>query len=151
MVTLAAPAGADTVAGTVTAGLLLDRAIVSAAEGAADKVTMQLELPPGEMVPGLHVIPVTLIGAPCPAETFPPVAVTGIPAAAGDAPIGFVTATEALVKLAVVVTEATATTPFEMVLAFMPAARHIYVPLPGLQITDLPAAVAAGPAVTVIP
>lgn len=41
----------------------------------------------------------------------------------------------------------TATTPLPMVLAFMPVARQLTTPAPELQLSVLPAAVSAGPAV----
>jgi hypothetical protein len=150
-VVVVAPTATDTVAGTVTAVLLLERAIVVAPDAAADKVTVQLELAPDEIVVGLHVSAEIVGGAASTADITPPVPVTDTLVPATDDPMGYDTAMEALVRLEVVVKEATATIPLDMVLAFVPDTRHMYVPLLPLQLIDLPAAVAAGPAVTVMP
>ena len=47
-----------------------------------------------------------------------------------------------------IVAESTATTPVLIVAEFRPEAMHVTVPLPGLQLMPLPAAVRAGPAAT---
>ena len=47
-----------------------------------------------------------------------------------------------------IVAESTATTPVLIVAEFRPEATHVTVPLPGLQLMPLPAAVRAGPAAT---
>ena len=77
-------------------------------------------------------------------------AVTAEAVPAADEPKGLAIPIEAVVKAEVVVKEATATTPFEITLLLAPETRHIYVPLLPLQLIDFPAAVAAGPAFTVM-
>jgi hypothetical protein len=122
-----------------------------APEAAADKVRVQLELAPDEMVAGLHVSAEIVGGAATVADMTPPVPETDTLVPAADDPMAFDTAMEALVRPEVVGKEATASIPLDMVLAFVPDTRHMYVPLLPLQLIDLPAAVAAGPAVTVMP
>jgi hypothetical protein len=124
-VALVAPTVTETVAGTITAELLLERLIVAAAEVAAENVTVQLEVPPDEMVAGLHATAEIVTGATGAADTTPPLPVADTPVPAADDPIVFVMLTEALVKAEVVVKEATANTPLEIVFAFVPDAIHI--------------------------
>ena len=56
-VPLTPPTATDMLPGTVTAALLLESAIVIGPEVAEDKLTVQLEVPPEEIVVGLHVNP----------------------------------------------------------------------------------------------
>jgi hypothetical protein len=124
-VAVAAPAATDTLLGTTTAELLLARATVAAPEPAADIVTVQLELPPDEIVVGLQLSMESVGIATGLAETTPPVAVTESLVPAVDDPIALVTPTEALVNAEVVVKETTATTPLGIIFAFVPDARHV--------------------------
>ena len=52
----------------------------------------------------------------------------------------------ALTLVEVSVTATTATTPLPIALLFIPLARQVTDPLLGLQVSDLPAALRAGPA-----
>ena len=82
------------------------------------------------------ILPETWMGAAAGVAPSVPVSATGTDAAELAGPI---------VKTAV------ATTPELMVLAFMPVTRQVFDPATALQLTDFPAAVAAGPAEIVTP
>jgi hypothetical protein len=55
---------------------------------------------------------------------------------------------EVVVAPAAIVRFTTATVPLEMVAALMPQPQQVYTPEPGTQLNDLPALVAAAPAIT---
>jgi len=80
----------------------------------------------------------------------PPVVETDIALPAADAAVLLPTAIEVELTPDAIVTFTDATTPFAMVLAFIPDARHVYVPDPPMQVIVLPALVSAAPAVAEI-
>ncbi len=65
-----------------------------------------------------------------------------------DAPIGRSIEIVVLAAEEDMVTLTTATTPSEIEVEFIPLTKHLYEPLPPLQLTDFPAAVAADPVET---
>ena len=83
-----------------------------------------------------------------PPVTVPPVPFRGIPDPAGEAATVLVTPIEVVGTPATTVKLTTATTPFEMIPAFRPDARQVYVPALDAQDKVLLAAVAAAPALT---
>ncbi|MBV6466434.1 MAG: hypothetical protein PGMFKBFP_01747 [Anaerolineales bacterium] len=86
-------------------------------------------------------------------KTVFPVVVTGVipcPFGSEATPEDMVTAVEVLTVEAERVTATVATTPFGMVVVLKPNTRQFKDPDTGLQVTDLPAAVATAPAFTVM-
>lgn len=82
---------------------------------------------------------------------LPPVPVIEIGVPDVEAPNVFVSEIEVLVvTLGDSVTLTVATTPLATTLSFNPASRHVYDPALPEQKRDLPAAVAAGPATTLM-
>lgn len=82
-----------------------------------------------------------------------PVVVTGVipcPFASEATPEDMVIAVELLAVEAERVTATVATTPLAMVVVLKPNTRQFSDPDTGLQVTDLPAAVATAPALTVM-
>jgi hypothetical protein len=89
------------------------------------------------------------------AVIVPPVAVIGSEPPAWVAPIAFVTPIEAVVAPAEIVAVTTATTPFWMTfasspLAVIPIKKQVYDPELPAHSRDLPAAVAAAPALALM-
>ena len=82
--------------------------------------------------------------------TVAPVAEAVKASPAAEEPIALAIPIDAVVAALVRVTVATASTPLEIVLAFMPDAMHTYAAAPPWQETVLPAAVAAAPAATLM-
>ncbi|HUI77444.1 MAG TPA: hypothetical protein VLY24_05995 [Bryobacteraceae bacterium] len=123
-----------TVAPPVPAGLL--------------KLTVQVE-DPAELNDAGQDRELTVVAAP---ETVivPPVLETATDEPAREAPMALVRLIAAVVAPLVKVAVTTATTPLEIILALMPAATHIYAAAPPVHEMDLPAAVAAAPAITLM-
>jgi hypothetical protein len=100
---------------------------------------------PGARVVGMHARLLTVVGAVM--LTLPPVVVTGMPLALGEAPKPL---TRPIVAplLPESVTETVPTNPSPMVVAFTPHATHTYPLAVPLQFTVLPADSNAAPALT---
>jgi len=112
-------------------------------------VTVQLELPGVITELGLHTNELTPSGGRT--VTVPPLPVTETGLPDGEAPRAFVTEIAVLVvTVGDSVTLTVAATPSPRTVLFMPASRHMYVPVPCTQATDLFAAVAADPGATVM-
>ncbi len=136
--------------GTMAAPLDDETVIAEPPLGAAEVSAMvQVELAVGLIVRGVQENPfnpgVWLM------VTVPPVVETAMEAAIESVPRLF--ASWSVVEVFEVVldsfTEAVAATPFAIVAAFMPQSMQLTPPEMGLQIMDLPAAVATGPAAMV--
>jgi hypothetical protein len=118
---------------------------------AALSVAMQFVEPGVVIVDGVHVTEVS-VGDPLPEKPVivPPVPVNDIPPPlASDAKV-LLTPIDVLLTPEAIVTFTVAATPLAIVFAFMPVARQVYVPEPETQVSVLPAAVAAAPAVAEI-
>lgn len=149
------PEAMATDAGTDSAVELEVIATVTPVVGAAAlSVTVQLEDAPGPIAAGLHEIELTVRGdgaTGTEAEMFPPDAEIVTDAPAVDAPTVPVMPIAAEVAPEASVAFTTATTPLEMIFAFMPERMHVYPAALLAQEIDLPAAVEAVPAVTLMP
>jgi hypothetical protein len=144
-------AGTDTEeAGTGRRLLLLANPTAAPPLGTAwFNATVHVVFPPLFSVAGLHDKDESCDVADA-AVTTPPVAVTAIACPEGDdatllvTPIGVLFAPLAIVRFT------TATMPFAIVVAFVPVATQVYVPLPVEQSTILLPLTAAGPALAEI-
>jgi hypothetical protein len=118
------------------------------AVGAADNVTVHVDVPPDTIEAGEHCSPDTV--GEVVVEIVPP-----IPDAATDIPPGetAITLDTAIETLEPAVEETptliVATTPLPMPAVFIPLAMHRSDPLPDTQVSVLPAAVRADPALAV--
>ena len=149
-VAVVAAAATVTDAGTVRVELVLVRVTEAPPVGAAwVRVTVQVELPELFKAVGTQDKELT-VGKTAPPVTVPPVVESGMPLPAGEE------ATLLLMPIAVVVTPTamvkftTATVPFEMMPAFIPEARHVYVPEVVEQLNVLLAEVTVAPELTEI-
>ena len=112
--------------GTVRLALLLDKATdAPPLAAAALKVAVQVVLPGVLMVAGVHVNEVS-VGVTVPV----PVMVPPVPVSARELPVGseaevLVTLIDVLLTPEPIVTLTKATTPLEMLVAFMPVARQV--------------------------
>jgi hypothetical protein len=143
------PAGTDTEAGTLRAALLSDTATDIPLDGApALRLTVQVRVPGVVNVVGVHARELNVAAV---RELWmlmlPPVAVRVAPTPAGSAAMALETPieTEEPLTLVASLTLTVATTPLPMVLVLTPAAMHLMIPEPELQVTALPAAEAADP------
>jgi hypothetical protein len=123
---LVAPADTETEAGTVTLALLPDRVTEAPPLGAAVlNVAVQVAVPGVLIVVGVHVSDVMVV------VVVPvPVMVPPVPDNVRAEPVGseanvFVTLTDVLATLEPIVMFTTATTPFAIIVEFMPVARHV--------------------------
>jgi len=98
----------------------------------------------GPKLNGLQARVETCIGK-APPVTVPPVAEIETAVPSGKAPRVLVTPIGVLVAPTAIVRLTTARVPFGMMLAFMPAAIHVYDPEPPKQVTVLPAPEATDP------
>jgi hypothetical protein len=140
------PVPMPTDAGGVAAPLLLDTATMIPPVGAAPvRDTVQvLEAPPTTLA-GLQLREDTLTPPVGPdTEIVPPVPTMDSPVPVGSTPKTLPTEIAAVDTTLVKVMEAT--TPLEMIVEFIPVARHVYDPTLLIQESDFPAAVAADPA-----
>jgi hypothetical protein len=149
-------AATATDAGTLSAVLLAESATTAppAAAGAV-RVTRQLVAAPLDKV-ALPQVTEAMAGvaaggggnaAPEPA-TLPLVAATAIACPDADTPIVFTTVIAAELAPGASVTATVAATPLAMIPEFIPDVVQVYVPDAAEQVSDFPAAVNAGPAVT---
>jgi hypothetical protein len=111
------PAPTVTVAGTVNPATLLDSATV--APPVCVTVTVQVDLPPGPRLVGLHVNPLSVA-----AVTAPPAPVSDSEFPEASVPNALVTLIAVLATPDASVTPTTATTPFCIKLAFMPVSKQ---------------------------
>jgi hypothetical protein len=141
---LVAPAAAVTDAGTVRFALFDDTASTEPPEGAAPlNAAVQFDTPPEFNDVGEHVNPVTVTGGGgARTITVPLTPVSGTVVADGVAPT---TPTTSIVAVAAAVTSMMATTPSGIVVWLKPVSKHIYVPVPALQLMLFPAPLAAAP------
>ena len=139
-----AEAGTTTEEGTAKTAELLVRAIVVLLVTAAAVLTVHVVLIPEVRVVFPQVSAVTTDAI----SMVPPVAEIGSGSPVGELADTEPTPMEAPVKPAATVADTLAITPFAMIFALRPEATHVKVPPVPLQSTVLPAAVAAGPAVT---
>jgi hypothetical protein len=145
------PALTVTEAGTVTEALLLDRLTLAPPAGAAAvRVTVQV------LVPGVTTeagVQLRLAGCGRVMVTVPPAVITAIGSPPGVVPSApaICTVDDVLLVVGETVNVAVATTPEAMAVVFSPVTRQIIEPPPPLQATDLSAALAAGPVLTVSP
>jgi len=101
------------------------------------------------MLAGLHDTELTVReggGATYPVMV-PPLWVVTMALPAAEAAYVVVTPIAVLVTPLAIVTLTTATGPFGMMLPFIPVAKHVYEPVPAVQLKLFPAPVAADPAV----
>jgi hypothetical protein len=151
-VALAAPAATVTDAGTVTFALLLESATAKPPAGAgAVSATEQLVVAGGVSEAELHVSPLSaLVAAACEIETELPLPMTNAEVPVVETPMGELSRMDEKVLSVVgeTVNVAVAITPLAIVLAFMPVSRQVYEPPVPAHESDLPAAVASGPAAT---
>ncbi len=133
---VAAPAATGTLAGTVSAALLLVSVTVIALAAALLSVTVQLDVCPDRMLPGVHATALNTAGADSVSVKLfdPPVAVAAVSSAVSSA----LTAAAVTVKAAVVAEAATGTLAGTAALA-----------LPLVSVTVMPPAGAAADIVTV--
>ena len=148
-----APAGTVTDAGIVSGALLSDSVMVAPEEAASFKLTVQVVEAPEATVPGLQLKDVKLSGTTV--VIVPPVAVMGSALADWVAPNALAMAIDVAVVLGEIVAVTTATTPFWMMFAlspftFSPVKKQVYVPGLPVHDSDLPAAVAAVPALALM-
>lgn len=145
-VALVAPKGMVIEAGTARLALLSERVInAPPLRAAAFRSAVQIAVPGVFMVLGTHVRDVRIGGMTA------PIIVPPVPEEAIIPPVAPTTETLAtlmavLLTPEAIVTFTIATTPFAIRFAFMPVARHVYVPVPATQFRVLPALVAAAPA-----
>jgi hypothetical protein len=140
-----------TVVGILMEPLLEDRPTVTPAEGAAAvKVTVQLELARAPIDVGEHIKLLSCAEAPAVAEIvpLPPFKAKESDPPASVAAMTLPSLTVVVVSVGDVVKLAVATTPLLTTELFSPHNTHVYVPVPGVHETDLPAAIAEGPATT---
>jgi hypothetical protein len=143
------PAVTVTDPGTVSVELVLDKVTPAPPVGATPlSVTVHVEVP--ELVKLVGVQERDPTPGEAPPVTIPPVAERGrlVPAAEAAKPL--VIGIDVEVALVVMTRFSTATLPFEMMPAFMPETKHVYVPVPTRQLSVLPAADDAAPAVAEI-
>jgi hypothetical protein len=104
---------------------------------------VQFDVPPLLSVVGLQLIPASSGSG---TVTVPPVPVMGIDVPPAVEPSTFEIPIAVVDAEFVIVTVITAATPFSITASFNPNSRHVIVPVVGLQLIDLPAAVALAPA-----
>ena len=153
----AAPAATVTDVGTVRVGFVLVRMTAAPPAGADPvKATVQVEVPDPFRVAGRQDTDATVgkTGAPfgelAPPVTIPPVVKSTMPFPAGEPAALWLIPMEVLVKPEAMVKFTIATTPFEMMAAFIAEATQANVPEPPKQFNDFPAPVIAGPEFTEI-
>src|SRR6516162_1902468 len=144
---MVAPAAIVTEAGTVSAAVLLSERLTTVPPLGAvvESVTVQVDVDPD----------VTLAGAQLSAEIgestliVPPVPETLREVSFAKTPITLLIGKLSRLSGPVgeSVAEIMATTPLPMALVFTPVARHVIAPTPVMQLSVLPAAVSAGPAI----
>jgi hypothetical protein len=141
---LVAPAAAVTDAGTVRFALFDDTASTEPPAGAAPlSAAVQFDTPPEFNDVGVQLSPVTVTGGGgARTVTVPLTPVSGTVVADGVAPT---TPTTSIVAVAEAVTSMMATTPSGIVVWLKPVSKHIYVPVPALQLMLFPAPLAAAP------
>ena len=140
-----APAATVTDAGTVSEALLTESATVPPV--VCDTVTVQVEVPPDCTVDGVHCSDETVV-AGCVTVTVPPLPVIPRFVPSGNAAIALVIGIDSTLPVAAkeTLTVATATTPLAIAVEFIPETRQRIAPALGAQLSDLLAAVNAGPA-----
>jgi hypothetical protein len=140
------PPGIVVEMGTVTAALLLDRAMTAPPAGAGpESVTVQVLGVPPWTIAELHISEDKLGPAVGPDTVIvPPVPATVSAVPVGSPPNVLVKEMVAVDATLAKVTEAT--TPLEIMLEFIPVRTHIYDPPVSLHVSDFPAAEAAAPA-----
>ena len=127
-VNVAVVADADTVtdAGTVSKGLLLERAATAPPTGAAPlNVTVQFAAPELARLVGRHAREVGTIGGAVPPVTTPPVSESMIALPEAEDPKPLLIPIVALVTPEAIVRFTTASVPFDIILAFMPDTTHV--------------------------
>lgn len=137
------PAATVTVAGTVNPATLLDSATVAPPDCVT--VTVQVEVPPGPRLVGLHANPLRVA-----AVTVPPTPVSVSESPEASTPNAPVTLIAVLATPDARVTATTATTPFCITLVFMPVSRQVYAPEFEAQLIVLLAAFALVLAIALI-
>jgi hypothetical protein len=107
--------------------LLSERVTTAPALGAAAEiVTVQVDAADVARVVGVHVKDVGVVGGRfAAAEIVPPVPERASAVPEGSTADVFVTVMAVLLTLEAIVTLTTATTPFAIVFAFIPVARHV--------------------------
>jgi len=126
-----APAGTVTeAAGTGSSVLLLEVATTVPPAGAAPlNVTVQLAVPELARLLGRHAREVRTVAERPPPLTLPPVGERVIALPAAEAPKVLLIPIAVLVTPEAIVKFTTATTPFDMMLAFMPEIMQVKVPI----------------------
>ena len=147
-VALVEPGGIDTVAGTVMLPVD-DNATAVAAAAALLRVTVQAATPAGASVDGLQLTLLRTEGTRVPA--VPPVAATARELPSRVAPRAPEIPILAEPAVGGNVTDTVATMPSAMRFVLIPVARQMYAVGEPAQVSVLPAAVSAGPAVTLKP
>jgi hypothetical protein len=146
-VAVVVPAPTLTLAGITKAGLLLARATLVPPTGAAwFRVTVHVVLPLELTLVGLQAKTEIMAGVPI----KPPLAAIWSALPDGEALDALVMAMEVPIVALDSVTVATATTPSGIVFWFIPVSKQEYEPEPATHEIDLPAAVAAAPALAEI-
>ena len=147
-VAVVAPGATVTEAGTLTGALFLERDMSAPApEAACVMVTVHVDVLPEFTLAGLHDTLLRLAARIT--EMLPAVPVSETPVPSGAAAETFVTATFSVpVAPLARVTLTIATVPFAMAFWLSPDTKHVEEPLLLEQLSDLDAAVAAGPTVT---
>jgi hypothetical protein len=145
-----APAGMVTDAGTVTAELLTERDTAAPPAGAARlSPTVQPELLPPVTEAGLQLSVDSIGWAMAVTVIVPPVGVKTEPVPSAIAPIGLTRLMGMVAADGVRTNAREAITPSAMAFWFMPLARQMDEPADEAHETDLPPAIADGPAVAV--
>jgi hypothetical protein len=145
------PAATLTTEGTLNVAALLEIATTIPVAGAAEPSVIVHDVDPlGFSELDEHVRLLSSVGVGDPeVDTVPPVAETSAPLPVGVAPSALLIAMEVEPAEAARVNETTATTPFGIVLAFIPEATQMEPVDVGEQASDLPAPVSTAPGLTV--
>jgi hypothetical protein len=142
------PAAIATEAGTVSSAFVFESVTDAPPVSAAPlSVTVQVVLAELLTVDGAHERDVIVGTRGAPPVTIPPVPVMAVPLAELEAAMPLVTAIVVLIAPGAINRLMTATVPFDIVPAFMPETRHVYVPTPAVQFSVLLALVAAAPTI----
>jgi hypothetical protein len=143
-VAVVALAATVTEAGTFNCALLSARVTEAPPAGAAEvSVTVHVLEAFAPKLAGLQTSELTPGRAP--AVTTPPVAVTAVALPDGRDATALTSPIAVVVALGATVIFKTATVPFEMMVLFTPYATQVREPAAAAQLSDFPAAVAAGP------
>jgi hypothetical protein len=148
-VTLLAPAGMETDAGTVTLAELELKPIVTGWVATPLNRAVQRIVPPGFNIPRLQVSELSVTMAGAGTVTVAPADEMEIAAPAKEASTALLRPIADVLPPAATVIETVAAVPFAMVFEFSPVARHVYAFALPAQVIDLLADSSADPGATV--